>query len=199
MIPGYPFSLYRNRRYPSEAATSIITGISRPSFCDYRNLHLGFAKATNTLSEPSYIILDFTIFFNIIKIMSKILEEKDFVRRIEEISKQKVLDCYQCGRCTAGCPFAQFMDIPPNKVIRLIQLGLKDDVLVASGPWFCASCLVCQTRCPKGVDIPRLMEAVRVVHLRAKQGVIDVDKIDDAILTDLPPLALMSAFSKYSY
>ncbi len=131
--------------------------------------------------------------------MNKILEEKDFIRRIEEISNQKVSDCYQCGRCTAGCPFAKFMDAPPNQVIRFIQLGLKDDVLAASAPWFCAACLVCQTRCPRGVDIPRLMEAVRMIHLRAKEGLFDVDKVDKELMLDAPPLALMSAFSKYTY
>lgn len=131
--------------------------------------------------------------------MNKILEDKDFIRRIEEISEQKVSDCYQCGRCTAGCPFAGFMDVPPNQVIRFIQLGLKGDALQAQGPWFCAACLVCQTRCPRGVDIPRLMEAVRVIHLRAKEGLVDVPQIDKEFLMDAPPLALMSAFSKYSY
>ncbi|MGB3341586.1 MAG: 4Fe-4S dicluster domain-containing protein [bacterium] len=131
--------------------------------------------------------------------MNKILVEKDFKRRIEEISDQKLSDCYQCGRCTAGCPFARFMDAPPNQVIRFMQLGLKDDVLKSQGPWFCAACLVCQTRCPRGVDIPRLMEAVRTIHLRAKEGLFDVSEIDKEFLMDAPPLALMSAFSKYTY
>jgi len=131
--------------------------------------------------------------------MSKLLIDNDFKRRIEEISDQKLSDCYQCGRCTAGCPFANFMDAPPNQVIRFMQLGLKDDVLDSQGPWLCAACLVCQTRCPRGVDIPRLMEAVRVIHLRAKEGLIDVSEIDKEFLLDAPPLALMSAFSKYTY
>lgn len=131
--------------------------------------------------------------------MNKLAIDKNFIRRIEDITDQKISDCYQCGRCTAGCPFARFMDAPPNQVIRFIQLGLQDDVLKANGPWFCAACLVCQTRCPRGVDIPRLMEAVRVLHLRAKQGLIDVSQIDKEFLMDAPPLALMSAFSKYSY
>lgn len=131
--------------------------------------------------------------------MSKILQDKHFKRRIEEISNQQLSDCYQCGRCTAGCPFARFMDAPPNQVIRFIQLGLKDDVEKATGPWFCAACLVCQTRCPRGVDIPRLMEAVRAIHLRAKEGLIDVSKVDKEFLMDAPPLALISAFRKYTY
>lgn len=128
--------------------------------------------------------------------MNKILVNKDFIRRIQDISDQNISDCYQCGRCTAGCPFARFMDAPPNQVIRFIQLGLKEDVLQTQGPWFCAACLVCQTRCPRGVDIPRLMEAVRTLHLRAKEGLFDISHIDKELLIDAPPLILMSALYK---
>ena len=127
------------------------------------------------------------------------MADKDLTRRIEEISDQKLSDCYQCGRCTAGCPFAEFMAVPPYQVIRFMQLGLKADLFKTQGPWFCAACLVCQARCPRGVDIPRLMEAVRTIHLRAKEGLIDVPEIDKEFLLDAPPLAVMSAFSKFTY
>jgi heterodisulfide reductase subunit C len=147
-----------------------------------------------------YLFLDFTwVLAILIAMNTKILAEKNFVRRIEEISGQKLADCYQCGRCTAGCPFARYMDAPPSQVIRFIQLGLRNEVEKSQGPWFCAACLVCQTRCPRGVDIPRLMEAVRVIHLRAKKGLLDVETIDKELLMDAPPLAIMSAFSKYTY
>src|SRR4030042_2855900 len=131
--------------------------------------------------------------------ITKLNIDKEFKRKIAEISDQRISDCYQCGRCTAGCPFAKFMDLSPNQVIRLIQLGMREEVLKAQGPWFCAACLVCQTRCPKGVDIPRVMEAVRVIHLRAKECILDIPPIDYEYLLDLPPLALMSAFSKFSF
>jgi|UniRef100_A0A7V3RIU0 heterodisulfide reductase subunit C len=131
--------------------------------------------------------------------MRKLARDLDFINKIQEISQQNIRDCYQCGRCTAGCPFAEFMDEPPNRIIRYIQLGLKDDVLKAQGPWFCAACLVCETRCPRGVDIPRIMEAVRTIHLRAKEQVIDIDRIDKELLKDAHPLVLMSALNKYSY
>lgn len=130
--------------------------------------------------------------------MTKFHIDKDFLRRIQDISNQKISDCYQCGRCTAGCPFAGFMDAPPNQIIRFMQLGFKDDVLKSDGPWFCAACLVCQTRCPRGVDIPRLMEAVRTLHLRAKDGMIDISEIDKELLMDAPPLVLMSGLYKYA-
>jgi len=131
--------------------------------------------------------------------MDNINKDKYFVEKIETMSNQKIADCYQCGRCTAGCPFAEFMDEPPNRIIRFIQLGMKEDVMKTQGPWFCAACLVCQSRCPRGVDIPRLMEAVRTIHLRAKEQILDVDKIDKELLLDAHPLVLMSALYKYSY
>ncbi len=130
--------------------------------------------------------------------MKRITQDKEFITRLLEITRQRISDCYQCGRCTAGCPFAEFMDEPPNRLIRYIQLGFKNEVLKAQSPWFCASCLVCQTRCPRGVDIPRIMEGVRTLHLRAKEQMLDVDKIAEEILLDAHPLALMSALLKYS-
>lgn len=131
--------------------------------------------------------------------MKKLIRDIDFIQRVQEITQQDITDCYQCGRCTAGCPFAEYMDEPPNRIIRYIQLGLKEEVMKAQSPWFCATCLVCEARCPRGVDIPRIMEAIRTVHLRAKEQILDVDKIDKELLIDAHPLVLMSALYKYSF
>jgi len=70
-------------------------------------------------------------------------------------------DCYQCGKCSAGCPATHAMDLMPREVIRLMQLGAWDEVLKAKSPWVCASCITCVTRCPQDVDLPSLMEEVR--------------------------------------
>ena len=71
------------------------------------------------------------------------------------------LDCYQCGKCTAGCPMAHAMDLMPRELIRLLQLGLVDEALRAKTPWICAQCAVCTARCPQNVDIAAIMRAVR--------------------------------------
>ena len=71
-------------------------------------------------------------------------------------------DCYQCGKCTAGCPMAHGMDLMPREVMRLLQLGAVDEVLNAKTPWICAQCEVCSTRCPQNVDICSVMRAVRL-------------------------------------
>lgn len=70
-------------------------------------------------------------------------------------------DCYQCGKCSAGCPVTHAMDIMPREVIRLMQIGSWDQVLNARTPWLCASCVTCASRCPQDVNLPALMEEVR--------------------------------------
>jgi heterodisulfide reductase subunit C len=69
--------------------------------------------------------------------------------------------CYQCRKCTAGCPMASTMDAPPNKILRMIQLGRRAEVLGSSAIWLCASCDTCSARCPNEVDIPRIMDVLR--------------------------------------
>jgi heterodisulfide reductase subunit C2 len=73
----------------------------------------------------------------------------------------RVIDCYQCGKCTAGCPVAAHMDAPPTKIIRLLQLGDWDSAIRARSIWQCVSCQTCSTRCPKSVDCAAAMDAVR--------------------------------------
>lgn len=113
-----------------------------------------------------------------------------FVAKVEELSGQNPFACYQCGKCSAGCLFAEHMDLLPNQVIRLVQLG-DDSVLMAKAPWVCASCLACTVRCPKGVDIARIMEALRQLALR--QGIKPVEVHVDR---PYPQIALVGAYRK---
>jgi len=59
----------------------------------------------------------------------------DFVAKVEEISGQNLLACYQCGKCSAGCPAVSEMDILPNQIIRYAQLSLKDELLKSKSIW----------------------------------------------------------------
>ena len=117
------------------------------------------------------------------------------VHEIEAISGQRLLDCYQCGRCTSGCPLVEEMDVLPNQVIRLAQLGLAD-VLEAKAPWVCAACLTCQARCPKGVDLPRVMEALRQIALRQGPIRLEAVRIAPDILEHAPQMAVVGALRK---
>ncbi|MGC8874812.1 MAG: 4Fe-4S dicluster domain-containing protein [Chloroflexia bacterium] len=73
--------------------------------------------------------------------------------------------CYQCGRCTAGCPVAYAMDAGPHQILRGIQLEQLDWVLGRNTYWICASCVTCTTRCPCEVDVARVMDGLRELAL----------------------------------
>lgn len=122
----------------------------------------------------------------------------DFVRKVEELSGQKLLACYQCGKCSAGCPAVSQMDILPNQVIRFAQLGLKDELLEAKSVWVCASCYTCNVRCPKGIKIAEVMEAVRQILLRKRRDHVEVCKLTDEEKASVPAIALISNFRKYT-
>jgi len=113
-----------------------------------------------------------------------------FLQKVEELSGQNVFACYQCGKCSAGCLFAEHMDILPNQVLRLLQLG-DEEVLAARAPWVCAACLACSVRCPKGVDVARVMEALRQLALRRGLSPVEV-KLDRPV----PQIALVGAMRK---
>ncbi len=89
-----------------------------------------------------------------------------FLVRVEKQSGQDISRCYQCGRCTAGCPVSYRMDLGPRRVMRSIQLGLEAEALKSNSIWFCISCLTCSARCPREIDIARVMEAVRLLAVQ---------------------------------
>lgn len=80
--------------------------------------------------------------------------------RIREDTGENVFLCYQCTKCTAGCPLAQYFDLAPNQVMRAAQLGIEELVFNSKSPWLCASCMTCTTRCPQGIDIARVMDFI---------------------------------------
>jgi heterodisulfide reductase subunit C len=119
-----------------------------------------------------------------------------FVRQVEEISGQDLLTCNQCGKCSAGCPVVAAMDLLPSHVIRMAQLGMEE-VLESETIWICASCLTCATRCPKGVDLPRLMEALRQIALRQGLAKLDLSALPPELVREVPQLAIVGGFRKY--
>jgi heterodisulfide reductase subunit C2 len=98
-----------------------------------------------------------------------------------EITEQidvHVEKCYQCGKCSAGCPLSAEMDYPPSLLLRMIQTGdkeLEKKVLKSYTIWLCLSCEMCYQRCPMEIDIPSLADYLRsksvklgMVHPKAK-------------------------------
>jgi len=82
----------------------------------------------------------------------------NLAERIQEEIGENVYLCYQCVKCTSGCPVAEYFDWQPNQIMRAVQLGQEDIALQSKTPWLCSSCLTCTTRCPQGLDITAIME-----------------------------------------
>ena len=124
--------------------------------------------------------------------------QSDFVRKVEQISGQHLSSCNQCGKCSAGCPMTFSMDLLPNQIIRLAQLGLEEDISDSKTIWLCTSCLTCSVRCPRGVDLASVMEALRLITLRKNIDFVIVPNISPDAITELPQIALVSSFRKHT-
>jgi heterodisulfide reductase subunit C len=124
--------------------------------------------------------------------------KNEFVRRIEQVAGQAVYACFQCGKCTAGCPMASEMDLMPNQVMRYAQMGLGEKLKNCKTVWLCASCFTCSARCPKGIRITEVMEAIRVLLIRKEMGGPGPQavKVDE---DGLPPIAIISALRKLTF
>ena len=124
--------------------------------------------------------------------------KNSFVSKVEEISGQNLLACYQCGKCSAGCPAVSEMDILPNQIIRYAQLGFKDELLQSKSIWVCASCFTCNARCPKGINIAEVIEAIRQILLRKREDHLKIEKLSDSEKENVPPIALISSMRKFT-
>lgn len=130
--------------------------------------------------------------------ISKKTVKSDFVAKVEELSGQNLLACYQCGKCSAGCPAISQMDILPNQIIRLAQLGLKNELFKSKSIWVCASCMTCNTRCPKGINIAEVIEAVRQILLRKRKDHVELKDLSEVEKMEVPPIALTACFRKFT-
>ncbi len=85
---------------------------------------------------------------------------------VEEKAHTKTSSCFQCLKCSNGCPLAYEMDYLPAQIIRMVNLGMRDEVLKSRTIWVCASCETCTTRCPNDIDIAHVMDTLRQMSLR---------------------------------
>jgi heterodisulfide reductase subunit B len=87
----------------------------------------------------------------------------DLAQEIKERCGENVFLCYQCKKCTAGCPVAAYFDLTPNQVLRACQFGQANLVLNSRTISICAACETCSTRCPQGIDIARIMDVLEIM------------------------------------
>ena len=122
--------------------------------------------------------------------------KKDFLDKLAKLSGQNVHQCFQCGTCGGSCPMGEHMDIVPRKIVHMLQLGMGEDVLEQNTCWVCASCHTCTVRCPRGVDLPRVMEALRLMTLRKNENYIEPSQLDAETIKECPQIAMVAGFRK---
>ncbi len=88
-----------------------------------------------------------------------------FIDEIESINSELVAKCFQCQRCSCGCPIVDEMDYAPHQIMRMILLDQRDKVLDSNTIWLCVSCETCSTRCPNDIDIAGVMDACRQIAI----------------------------------
>ena len=123
-------------------------------------------------------------------------EARDAIRRISELSGENIYECMQCGTCSAVCPMVDSMGFTTRKGIHLLQFGRVEEVMQAHIGEFCASCHTCVVRCPRGIDVPRVYEAVRLLTLRGNVDLIKLSEIPKETMAKAPQIAFVSTFRK---
>ena len=83
---------------------------------------------------------------------------------------QNPAECYQCGKCSAGCPMAVETRLRPHDVMRLINVDRRETLLANESIWLCLTCETCTERCPNGCDPARTMDALREMAVAASPG-----------------------------
>ena len=88
------------------------------------------------------------------------------------------------------------MDIHPRKVMRMSQLGLENELEDIKTCWVCAACHTCNVVCPRGVDLPRVMEALRLLSLRKDKNYIEPSEMPKETIKECPQIAMVASFRK---
>ena len=101
--------------------------------------------------------------------------DSNFASQVKQRSGVNFDLCWHCQSCAGGCPFVSAMDYPPNRVIRLVQLGLKKEALESSGIWICVGCNTCSIQCPNAIDIPAVNDALREIAIEEGVTVAEPD------------------------
>ncbi|VVB89683.1 CoB--CoM heterodisulfide reductase iron-sulfur subunit C [uncultured archaeon] len=96
---------------------------------------------------------------------------------------EKIPTCMQCGICAGSCPVSHEMDYTPRQLVRMIQLGLKQEVLNSNTIWICTSCFSCSVRCPRGIRPTELMEALKPIAIA--EGIKNKNSKFDQVFSDV--------------
>jgi heterodisulfide reductase subunit C len=58
------------------------------------------------------------------------------------------------------------MDLPPAQIRWSVLAGRSGEILSSKAIWVCVSCQACSARCPNGIDVARVIDALRAIVVR---------------------------------
>ena len=96
-----------------------------------------------------------------------------FAKEVQERSGQNLSRCYQCKKCSGGCPTARWYEWSNHSIVRMVQRGMKDELLGSKSIWMCISCETCGSRCPNGIYLSPIMDALRSMAVEEGPGVAE--------------------------
>jgi len=108
------------------------------------------------LTDPTSEVLDLT------------QAKRDTAFRDLLTPEHQLRTCIQCGTCTASCPSAEYMDLSPRKMWRMLNLGLVDEVLDSKTMWLCSICYQCHARCPRGIPLTEAIAKLKQIAIQRR-------------------------------
>jgi len=123
-------------------------------------------------------------------------QSKAQLHRIKEISGEDIYKCMQCGTCSSVCPMNEYAGFTARKGIHLLQLGRTEEVVAARLSELCAACHTCTVRCPRGIDVAKVYEAVRLLSLRRNVDLLNPREIPAETIEEAPQIAMVSGLRK---
>jgi heterodisulfide reductase subunit C len=97
--------------------------------------------------------------------IKKQLAPDSLLRVVEKKADVSLDKCYQCKKCSVGCPVAGQTESPPSEIIRRLQLGAGNELLQTDLIWTCLSCETCYARCPNEINFAAVIDALRSIAL----------------------------------
>jgi len=134
-------------------------------------------------------------------IMEKVLLQKADSRFKDEIAQkigiEEIKPCYTCGSCTGVCPVRKVIDdFDPRRIIHMIILGMREEVLSSDLIWFCCLCNSCYFVCPQGIRFSRIAAELQKMALSEKYVDENFLKRQEPVNNYLKDLCRLTMFKK---
>src|SRR5512141_1525902 len=84
---------------------------------------------------------------------------------VEKVCGVDLSVCFQCKKCSSGCPVAKLTKSRPSEIIRRLHLDAGNELLESDIVWTCVSCETCSARCPMGIEVAAVIDALRKLAL----------------------------------